>query len=110
MAAEWLGFLPHVDAPGTTPFWLAVAVISLFVLVYSAGHMFTGAWKSFRAHNANMDTLIALGTGAAWVYSALVVVFPGSVPEKCAPRLFRGRGYYHRAYQSRSGARNARPR
>ncbi len=80
MAAEWLGFLPHLDAPGATLFWLAVAAISLFVLVYSAGHMFVGAWKSFRAHNANMDTLIALGTGAAWVYSALVVLFPAIVP------------------------------
>ncbi len=80
MAAEWLGFLPHVDAPGALPFWLAAAAASLFVLVYAAGHMFVGAWKSFRAHNANMDTLIALGTGAAWVYSALVVLFPAIVP------------------------------
>src|SRR3989344_3903101 len=80
MAAEWLGVLPYVDAPGALPFWLAVAAGSLFVLVYSAGHMFVGAWKSFRAHNANMDTLIALGTGAAWVYSALVVLFPAIVP------------------------------
>ncbi len=80
MAAEWLGFLPHVDAPGTLPFWLAVAAASLFVLVYAAGHMFVGAWKSLRAHNANMDTLIALGTGTAWVYSALVVLFPAIVP------------------------------
>ena len=88
MAAEWLGFMPHLDAPGTMPFWLAVAAVSLFVLVYSAGHMFVGAWKSFRAHNANMDTLIALGTGAAWVYSALVVVFPGSVPASARHAYF----------------------
>ena len=88
MAAEWLGFMLHLDAPGTMPFWLAVAAVSLFVLVYSAGHMFVGAWKSFRAHNANMDTLIALGTGAAWVYSALVVVFPGSVPESARHAYF----------------------
>ena len=80
MAAEWLGFLPHVDAPGALPFWLAVAAASLFVLVYSAGHMFVGAWKSLRAHNANMDTLIALGTGTAWIYSALVVLSPAIVP------------------------------
>ncbi len=80
MAAEPLGLLPHVDAPGALPFWLAVAAVSLFVLVYSAGHMFKGAWKAFRAHNANMDTLIALGTGTAWVYSALVVMWPMLVP------------------------------
>ncbi len=50
------------------------------MLVYAGGHFFRGAWKSFRAHNANMDTLIALGTGAAWVYSMLVVLFPDLVP------------------------------
>ncbi len=80
MLAEPLGLLPHVDAPGALPFWFTVAAVSLFVLVYSAGHMFKGAWKAFRAHNANMDTLIALGTGTAWVYSALVVAWPTLVP------------------------------
>ena len=88
MAAEWLGVMPHLDAPGTLPFWLAVAAVSLFVLVYSAGHMFVGAWKSFRAHNANMDTLIALGTGTAWVYSALVVLWPALVPEAARHAYF----------------------
>ncbi len=88
MAAEWLGFLPHIGAPGTLAFWLAVAAVSLFVLVYSAGHMFVGAWKSLRAHNANMDTLIALGTGAAWVYSAAVIMFPGIVPASARHAYF----------------------
>ncbi|MDH5649640.1 MAG: copper-translocating P-type ATPase, partial [Gammaproteobacteria bacterium] len=40
------------------------------------------AWRSFRAHNANMDTLIALGTGTAWVYSLLIVIYPPLVPEQ----------------------------
>ena len=80
MAAEYLGLLPHVDAPAALPFWLAVTAVSLFVLIYAGGHFFRGAWKSFRAHNANMDTLIALGTGTAWVYSALVVAWPALAP------------------------------
>ena len=78
--AEPLGWLPMLDTAGGRVFWLAAGAITLFVLVYSAGHMFRGAWKAFRAHHANMDTLIALGTGAAWVYSMLVVAFPGIVP------------------------------
>jgi Cu+-exporting ATPase len=80
MLAEPLGLMPMLDTPSGRVFWLAVGVATLFVLVYAGGHFFRGAWKSFRAHNANMDTLIALGTGAAWVYSMLVVVFPGIVP------------------------------
>lgn len=75
-----LGLVPMLHDPGGRAFWFAVGLATLVVLVYSGGHFFTGAWKSFRNHHANMDTLIALGTGAAWVYSMVVVAFPDSVP------------------------------
>lgn len=61
--------------------WLIVGVLTLGVMVYSGRHFFIGAWQSFRHHSANMDTLIALGTGTAWVYSMVVVLFPQAVPE-----------------------------
>src|SRR3989344_5368412 len=77
--AEPLGLLPHLSCLGGRLFWGGLGFATLFVLVYAGGHFFRGAWKSCRAHHANMDTLIALGTGAAWVYSMLVVVFPGIV-------------------------------
>src|SRR3989344_5911570 len=80
MLAEPLGLLPHLSSMGGQLFWGGVGFATLFVLVYAGGHFFKGAWKAFRAHNANMDTLIALGTGAAWVYSMLVVLFPDVVP------------------------------
>jgi Cu+-exporting ATPase len=63
-------------------FWFVVAALSLFVLIYSGGRFFSGAWKSFRNHNANMDTLIALGTGTAWLYSMLITLSPALVPEQ----------------------------
>ena len=74
---EWF---PSLETGGGQAFWLAAGLATLFVLVYAGGHFFTGAWKSFRRHSANMDTLIALGTGAAWVYSMAVAVLPGLVP------------------------------
>ncbi|MFC1751360.1 copper-translocating P-type ATPase, partial [Pseudomonadota bacterium] len=52
------------------------------VIVYSGGRFFTGAWKSFKNHNANMDTLIALGTGAAWLFSMAITLVPVLVPEQ----------------------------
>ena len=88
MILEPFGLMPHLDAAGALPFWLAVGAASLFVLVYAGGHFFTGAWKAFRGHNANMDTLIALGTGAAWVYSMLVVLFPLIVPSAARHAYF----------------------
>lgn len=75
-----LGIFPMLHDPGGRALWAVVGVATLGVLVYSGGHFFTGAWKAFRNHNANMDTLIALGTGSAWLYSMVVVAFPDSVP------------------------------
>jgi len=80
MLAEPFGLMPMLDTSGGRVFWLAVGAATLGVLIYAGGHFFRGAWKGLRAHNANMDTLIALGTGAAWLYSMLVVAFPGIVP------------------------------
>ncbi|MFP5345146.1 MAG: copper-translocating P-type ATPase, partial [Gammaproteobacteria bacterium] len=56
------------------------------VLIYAGGHFFRGAWKSFRAHNANMDTLIALGTSVAYFYSVAVIFFPEVLPVKVEER------------------------
>ena len=61
-------------------FWLFIGAASLFALIFSGGHFFTGAWKSFLSHNANMDTLIALGTGSAWLYSMIITLSPQLVP------------------------------
>ncbi len=61
--------------------WLVIGLMTLGVMVFSGKHFFVGAWKSFANHSANMDTLIALGTGTAWLYSMVVVFFPYAVPE-----------------------------
>lgn len=59
---------------------LVLGFITLGVLIYSGGHFFIGAWKAFCAHRANMDTLIAIGTGMAWFYSMLTVLFNVYLP------------------------------
>ena len=60
--------------------WLIVGLLTLGIMYFSGRHFYIGAWKSFLNHSANMDTLIALGTGTAWLYSMVVVFFPESVP------------------------------
>jgi Cu+-exporting ATPase len=62
-------------------FWIVVGVLTAAVMVFSGRQFFVGAWKAFLNHNANMDTLIALGTGAAWTYSMLISLWPELVPE-----------------------------
>lgn len=75
--AEWL---PVVDAPNGQLIWGAIGLLSLFIMIYTGGHFFTGAFQSARRGVFNMDTLIAMGTGAAWLYSTAVVIFPDAVP------------------------------
>ena len=70
-----------VHTPAQQLAWGVVGLVTLAVMVFCGGHFYTGGWKAFRHHSANMDTLIALGTGAAWLYSMLVVLFPGMLPE-----------------------------
>jgi len=74
------GYLPGFETGGGRAFWLGIGLLTLVVLVYSGGHFFSGAWKSAKNHNANMDTLIALGTGTAWTYSMIIIGFPDLVP------------------------------
>lgn len=74
-----LGILPGIEDSGRW-FWLLVGLMTLLVMIYSGGHFFRGAWQQLKYRNSNMDTLIALGTGTAWSYSMLVVLFPTAVP------------------------------
>ena len=73
------GFLPGIQESQIT--WLAISLITLLVLIFVGGHFFTGAWAALKSARGNMDTLVALGTGTAWVYSTYVVLFPQSLPE-----------------------------
>ncbi|SCZ61621.1 Cu+-exporting ATPase [Thiohalomonas denitrificans] len=78
MVGEMAGWFPAIaDAP---LFWLLIAAVAGATMYYAGRHFFIGAWKQFRHHNANMDTLIAMGTGAAWLYSLAITLFPDSVP------------------------------
>ncbi|GHB59580.1 copper-translocating P-type ATPase [Psychrosphaera saromensis] len=61
--------------------WLCIGVLCAGIMYFSGKHFYVGAWKSLLNHNANMDTLIALGTGTAWLYSMIVVLFPMALPE-----------------------------
>ncbi|MDH5360320.1 MAG: heavy metal translocating P-type ATPase [Gammaproteobacteria bacterium] len=74
------GLLPALDSASGQLFWLLTGLLTLAVMIYSGGHFYTGAWKSAKNHNANMDTLIALGTGSAWIYSMTIAAFPDFVP------------------------------
>jgi Cu+-exporting ATPase len=80
MAGDFAGRLPELESPAGLIFWSVVSVLTLLVLWLAGGHFFRGAWSSLKQRQANMDTLIALGTGAAWVYSTAVIGFSALLP------------------------------
>jgi Cu+-exporting ATPase len=70
-----------VDTTLERGIWLVIGLLCAAVMYISGKHFYVGAWKSFANHSANMDTLIGLGTGTAWLYSMVVVFFPLALPE-----------------------------
>jgi len=61
--------------------WGLTGLLTLPVMFWSGIDFFTGAWAAFKHRSANMNTLIALGTGAAWLYSTFAILFPSVFPE-----------------------------
>ena len=59
--------------------WLnyGLLLLTLPVLLYSGREFYSSAWNGFKHRAANMDTLIAVGTGAAFLYSLAATVAPG---------------------------------
>ncbi|MGB3266110.1 MAG: heavy metal translocating P-type ATPase [Microcoleus sp.] len=57
-------------------FWLQLVLTSP-VQFWCGKSFYVGAWKSLKRRVATMDTLIALGTSAAYFYSVFVTFFPG---------------------------------
>ncbi|WP_166266909.1 heavy metal translocating P-type ATPase [Marinobacter caseinilyticus] len=76
-----MGFGTMMVTEANQTIWLSLGALTLAVMVGTGGHFYVGAWKAFRHHNANMDTLIALGTGTAWLYSMVVASLPALLPE-----------------------------
>jgi Cu+-exporting ATPase len=80
MLADYLDWLPEIGSATGLWVWPEIALITLSILIYSGWHFYSGAYKSLTLGQANMDTLIALGTGSAWLYSCIVIDFYGTLP------------------------------
>jgi Cu+-exporting ATPase len=80
MFAEFVPAVGEMLMPYHRLIGVASAVLTLPVLAWSGRQFFESAWNGLLNHNTNMDTLVALGTGAAWGYSTAAVVAPGLFP------------------------------
>ena len=80
MLAEHFSWLPDIGTKTGQWIWPEIALITLSILVYSGWHFYSGAMKSLLLGQATMDTLIALGTGSAWLYSCIVLDYSETLP------------------------------
>lgn len=59
--------------------WIEL-ILATPVVLWAGGFFFTRAWRSIINRSLNMFTLIAVGVGAAYFYSAVAVIAPGIFP------------------------------
>jgi P-type Cu+ transporter len=76
----WTATLPTLDSIAGQWINLAFGLITLIGMIYSGGQIYRQAFRALLHRQATMDTLIAIGTGAAWLYSMLISAWPLLVP------------------------------
>ena len=78
------GAIEFLNFPGVN--WVQL-VLTVPVVVYCGAQFYRGAWAAFRHRAADMNTLIATGTGAAFIYSILATVFPSFFTAAAQPMM-----------------------
>ena len=68
------GRIAVLNFPGNS--WLQLALTTI-VVFYSGSQFYRSAWTALRHRAADMNTLIAIGTGAAYLYSVVATSAPG---------------------------------
>jgi heavy metal translocating P-type ATPase len=74
-------FVPwlHDLIPATASVW-AQLLLATPVVLWAGWPFFVRGWASVRTRNLNMFTLIAMGTGIAWLFSLVATLAPGIFP------------------------------
>ncbi len=80
MTGDMGGVLPKLGPDGGQLFWAMMALICLFTMWFSGRNYYSTALKQAKYLSANMDTLVALGTSAAWLSSVIIIAFPAFIP------------------------------
>ena len=87
---EMGGHIPGLGLEHLLPAQISIWLQAFFatpVVLWAGWPFFVRGWQSLVTRKLNMFTLIALGTGAAWAYSAVAALAPGIFPNN-----FRGPG------------------
>jgi Cu+-exporting ATPase len=78
MAGDMSGLFPSLAE--NQLFWFGLALLCLGVMYFSGKNYYVTALKQARHGSSNMDTLVALGTSAAWLASLVIILNPDFIP------------------------------
>ncbi len=86
----WLeGALPWLYRIDPRALTFALLAITVAVMAWAGRHFFDRAWAAFRHHSADMNTLVAVGTGAAFLFSVAATFFPSFFTDRgVAPDVY----------------------
>ena len=93
------GRIAFLDFPGVN--WVQLALTTPVVL-YCGAQFYRGAWAAFRHRAADMNTLIAVGTGAAYLYSIAATVAPSVFARASGEHGGHGQGMVPVYYEAAS--------
>jgi len=85
---EWVPGLRQLDHDLVRWLWALSGLLTLPIMTWVGGRFFVRGWKAARRGAPNMDTLVAMGTGAAFGYSVVAVSAPGLFPAGTAHPFF----------------------
>jgi len=63
-------------------------IATTVVMIVAGRRFFSGAWRLAKHFSADMNTLVAVGTGTAYIYSTIVVLFPEWLPAGTSPTVY----------------------
>ncbi len=80
-----IAMIPHVAGQAWHQPWAALlgwveALLPSVVVLWGGAPFFARGWRSLNPWSPNMYTLIALGSGVAWLYSAIAFAVPSAFP------------------------------
>lgn len=78
MSSHVVNLQPLISAVASN--WIQL-ILATPVVLWAGKPFFERGWASLRSRHLNMFTLIAMGTGIAWLYSVVATLAPGLFPE-----------------------------